>query len=382
MRTVIFYCESTVSGSHEKMAVMAGAEIRRHGSQMEITWLIDPSNLALAMLIDEAGSTRVAVNLNPTFRWIRNPFSVLKKLFRVKRAFRKLNPDLILLVQGGITNGFDGALAARLAGIPVCSYIPLAQSPLQLGRNLPRLRTAFVAIFFRAIGRYITIDREQETSLRSWQPHAEIAVVENFLPGPIASAPRRPDAKEHIGIPRELTVLAVIGRIHFWQKAQDWLLKALGEGAFLEDKALIFAGDGPDSGELSRLIAKSPRRAHLFQLGWRAEMDSLYEAVDLLLIPSRLEGVPLVMLEALARRIPVVASDRDGMKSWLPAEWRFPFGDGAAMQKAINRALGGRADDHWEAIERRLEIAKDEHRFGVEFGSALAAFSARAAHRE
>ncbi len=365
------------------MAAMADAAIRRHYGEIEITWLIDPSNLALATLIDKAGSSRIAINLNPTFRWIRNPISVLKKLLRVRRAFKKLNPDLVLLVQGGITNGFDGAVAARMASVPVCSYIPLAQSPLQLGRKiLPRLRTAIVSIFFRAIPRYVTIDSEQEASLRTWQPKAEVTVVENFLPGPIVSAPRRSEAKQSIGVPRELAVLAVIGRIHFWQKSQDWLLKALGEGIFLENKALIFVGDGPDSAALSRLIANSPRRSYLFQLGWRQDMDSIYQAVDLLLIPSRYEGVPQVMLEALARQIPVVASDRDGMKSWLPTDWRFPFGDAAAMQNAIHRALQGRSGDHWEAIERRLEVAKDERRFGVEFGNALAAFCARAAQRK
>jgi glycosyltransferase involved in cell wall biosynthesis len=133
---------------------------------------------------------------------------------------------------------------------------------------------------------------------------------------------------------------------------------------------------------LSRLIDDSPLRAHLLQFGWIKNLDSIYQAIDLLLIPSRLEGVPQVMLEALARRIPVVASDRDGMKSWLPPEWRFPFGDAAAMQRAIDRALAGGAGDHWEAIQRRLAVAKDERRFGVEFGDALTACCARSARRE
>lgn len=364
------------------MAVMADSAIRRHCGQIEITWLIDASNRQLVAALDKAGSAQVPTNLNPSFRFIRNPFSALKKLLRVRRALKSLNPDLILVVAGGITNGFDGVVAAYLAGVPICSYIPLAQSPLELGRRFPRLRAAVASLFFRAVPRYITIDAEQESNLRSWRPKAQIAVVENFLPEPIPSSRHTPEAKQRLGIPSHLTALAVIGRITFWQKAQDWLVGALGEGSFLEDKALVFVGDGPDSAELARLIADSPWRAHLFQFGWMENLDSVYEAVDLLLIPSRQEGVPQVMLEALARRIPVVASDRDGMKSWLPPEWRFPFRDAAAMQRAMGRALSGEPRDCWGAIEARLEVAKDERRFGVEFGDALAGFCARGARHQ
>lgn len=365
------------------MAIMADSAIRRHHGQLDIVWLIDDSNRELASALDKAGSSRMHTDLHPRFRFIRNPFSVLKKLLCVRRTVRNLIPDLILLVQGGITSGFDGALAAHMAGIPVCSYIPLAQSPLQLRRKpMPRLRTAFVSVFFKVIPRYITIDSEQERNLHSWRPKTHVVVVENFLPGQNPSRSHGPDAKERLGIPRELTVLAVIGRVTFWQKAQDWIVRALGEGSFLEDKALVFVGDGPDSAELARLLANSPRRAHLLQLGWAEDLDRIYQAIDLLLIPSRHEGVPQVMLEALARRIPVVASDRDGMKSWLPPEWRFPFRDAEAMQSAIKRALAGEPCDAWETIERRLEVANDERRFGVEFGNALAAFSERSARRQ
>jgi glycosyltransferase involved in cell wall biosynthesis len=384
MRKVIFYCESKECGGHETMAVMADRAIRRHYGQLQITWLIDRSNAKLTAALDKAGSSRITIDLNPAFQLIRNPSSVLLKVRRARRALKNLEPDLVVVVQGGITSGFDGAVAAHLAGIPVCSYIPLAQTPPQLEpRRFSHLRGAAASLFFRTIPRFVTIDTEQAIYLHSWRPKAQVAVVENFLPGPINLLPHAPDARERLGIPRELTVLAVIGRIHFWQKAQDWLVNALGPGPFLKDKALVFAGDGPDSAELSRLIANSPWQGHLFQLGWVENLDALYQAIDLLLIPSRLEGVPQVMLEALARRIPVVASDRDGMKSWLPPDWRFPFRDAAALRNAIDGALAKRlAADHWEAIARRLAVAQDERRFGVEFGSALAVFSACGVRRE
>jgi len=70
-------------------------------------------------------------------------------------------------------------------------------------------------------------------------------------------------------------------------------------------------------------------------IGWKNDLREVYAATDVLLIPSKVEGVPLVMLEALSYRIPVVGTDRDGMRSWLPVEWRFRWGDTEGFKHGI-----------------------------------------------
>jgi glycosyltransferase involved in cell wall biosynthesis len=200
--------------------------------------------------------------------------------------------------------------------------------------------------------------------------------VENYIPRPASHNQEVDEAKRRLGLPTATTVLGVIGRIEFRQKAQDWLARALGEDPFLEGKSLIFVGDGPDSRQLAELVRSSPWRSNIFIFDWSDKMDEIYNAIDLLLIPSRVEGVPLVMLDALARRIPVVASDRDGMKSWLPAAWRFPFGDAVAMKQAIGHALDKSQQGDWPMIEKHLVRVTDEERFAREFGNALLKYCA------
>jgi glycosyltransferase involved in cell wall biosynthesis len=71
-------------------------------------------------------------------------------------------------------------------------------------------------------------------------------------------------------------------------------------------------------------------------------------ANDVLLLPSRFEGVPLVMLEAMALGLPVVASSLPGTASYVAPECLFEVGDiGQALQ--ILQALRGRAEREWQA---------------------------------
>ena len=64
---------------------------------------------------------------------------------------------------------------------------------------------------------------------------------------------------------------------------------------------------------------------------WADDLSAVYAAIDVLLIPSRFEGVPLVMLEAMHLRCPVIASAVDGMADTLPEHWLFPSGDAYAL---------------------------------------------------
>ena len=89
------------------------------------------------------------------------------------------------------------------------------------------------------------------------------------------------------------------------------------------DCCLLIGGNGPDEGPLKQLIAECPRGSDITLRPWQDDVESFYGEIDVLMLPSRYEGVPLVMLEALARGIPVIGSARDGMKDILPESWTF-----------------------------------------------------------
>jgi glycosyltransferase involved in cell wall biosynthesis len=100
----------------------------------------------------------------------------------------------------------------------------------------------------------------------------------------------------------ELALLAV-GRLHA-VKDHAFLVRACAE---LQESGVDFecsiAGDGPERRELESLIRKYRLEERVTLLGHvpREQMDSLYERADVVVLTSRSEGIPLVLMEAMAR---------------------------------------------------------------------------------
>ena len=74
------------------------------------------------------------------------------------------------------------------------------------------------------------------------------------------------------------------------------------------------------------------------------------------MIPSRYEGFPLVMLEAMYFRLPVIASAVDGMADLLPPHWLFPSGDVSALAARVWRQVGGNPAFLLESLKLLLSL--------------------------
>ncbi len=124
--------------------------------------------------------------------------------------------------------------------------------------------------------------------------------VDAFLPVKFAG--------EGTGIKRKLTLLAV-GRLHA-VKDHAFLVRACARlrGCGLEFDCLI-AGEGPERQTLESLIRQNRLQGRVTLLGHvaREKMDALYRKADVVVLTSRSEGIPLVLMEAMARGLVVVA---------------------------------------------------------------------------
>ena len=122
---------------------------------------------------------------------------------------------------------------------------------------------------------------------------------------------------------------------------------------------LWIAGDGPQRGSLERTIDRYALRDRVRLLGHRDDVALLMRAANLLVLPSRREGFPYVLVEALHHRLAVVATRVPGAVDVLPEQWLVPAGDSTALRGICARALG-------DAPRLRADFAEPWARAAVE----------------
>lgn len=177
------------------------------------------------------------------------------------------------------------------------------------------------------------------------------------------------DARAAPGLPADLVdmprpVLGVVGRLSP-EKGVDVFLHACGELArrAVEFSAVV-AGDGPQRKELETLRDALDIHDRVRFVGTLAQVESLYSCLDLLVIPSRSEGLPNVLLEALRANIAVVATQVGAVPEVIdsPGAGTLVLPEApVALADAIERSLAGENDA--EATAARRMVAE---RFSLE----------------
>jgi colanic acid/amylovoran biosynthesis glycosyltransferase len=178
--------------------------------------------------------------------------------------------------------------------------------------------------------------------------------------------------------------LVCVGRL-CGEKAQHVLIAAMHrlvrEGSEVQVRLV---GDGPDRSSLEQHAAASGVSRHVIFEGWldQGRLCAIYEQTDALVLPSFAEGLPVVLMEAMAMEIPCVATRiagipeliRDGVDGLL-----VPPSDDAALAAAIARLMGdsvlrrrlGAAAR--QAVLKEYDLGKNAVRLADAFGRRLPA---------
>lgn len=123
------------------------------------------------------------------------------------------------------------------------------------------------------------------------------------------------DNESRIRVRKELKindkiVIGHIGRINY-QKNQEYLLDIFNEVAKKnKDTILLLVGTGPDYEKIKDLISIHPYKDRIILYGESNDTASIYSAMDIFVLPSRFEGLPIVLLEAQISGLPCIVSDK------------------------------------------------------------------------
>ena len=370
---ILFYDDSPVFGGHEVMSLL-GLEAVLDQYAGPVDFFAAAANTKLCDQIAAIAARHPHLTLIPLdyhsskLEALRNQWCP-SRIRTLAERFRQLHPSLVVAIQGNIEHSSLALHAARRAAIPSNSYIPVPHSNADMGARLGALRDRFASRLFQLPDSFITITDEMAKLLQQRGATAPVHIVYNgidtsrFQPGdPL-------DACRQLNLPLDKIRLGMIGRIEFRQKQQHLLVQALAANPSLAASChLVFAGDGPDGGALRKLIGHHGISATF--LPW-CDPALLYHALDALVIPSRYEGLPLVMLEALASGTAVLASDRDGMKDLLPPAWRFEPNNPTALAAALEHFIAHRQPKPAPELVERVRTSMSLESFRRAFASTI-----------
>ena len=195
---------------------------------------------------------------------------------------------------------------------------------------------------------------------------AKIEVIYNAVDwAQLAASEDRDALRAQFGVPHGAPVAGIIARLTE-QKAHVHLFEAMAKTTGLEGLHLLVVGDGHLRGSLETLSSSLGLADRIHFLGARRDLGNILNAIDMFVMPSLWEGVPLSMVLAMGAGLPVVATRvagipevvHDGETGLLvqPAE---PVLLGAAMSKLVHDA----------ALRARLGAAAKARvlpRFGVD----------------
>jgi len=181
--------------------------------------------------------------------------------------------------------------------------------------------------------------------------------------------PDRAAARAGLGLPADAPVVGCVGRL-VAVKDHATLLDAFTRLVERQpDAVLLIAGDGDLDGSLRQRARHLGDRVRF--LGWVNDLPTLYAAIDVLALTSRMEGTPVAAIEAAAAGVPAVATRVGGVPSVVLDDHTgllVPAGDAPAVADALaslfgdpgqRRGMGQAAAAHVRGRFSRERLADD-----------------------
>lgn len=274
-----------------------------------------------------------------------SPIGDLRSAIELWRAIRQERPTI--LHTHNPKPGVYGRVVGRFAGVPV---VINTVHGLYATPDDPLIKRGVVygleAVASRFSDRELIQSREDLELIRRLRlaPRGHASHLGNgidlarFDPGAVHPG-RRNEIRRELGLGRDAIAVGIVGRL-VAEKGYLELFAAVGR---LDDRfRLIVIGpdDSDKSDALPRQAVEDATADGVLFLGMRRDIEDLYAAMDVFVLPSHREGFPRSAMEAAAMALPIVATDirgcrevvADGVNGFL-----VPVGSPSALAKAILR---------------------------------------------
>lgn len=188
---------------------------------------------------------------------------------------------------------------------PACKALARGTVPLA---RIATLHVGYKPRQHASLDGVICVNRAQMQRLGTFA--GKTGLVPNWLPENRSAGDF--DLRAQLGVGRETRLVGAVGRLHP-SKGPDVLVSAFLK-ANPANALLVFAGDGPQRGELEKLANGDPR---IRFIGHCNTIPGFLRNLDLFVSPSREETAGLAILEAMQENLPVISTATDGPSEYL-----------------------------------------------------------------
>jgi glycosyltransferase involved in cell wall biosynthesis len=239
----------------------------------------------------------------------------LKPIRQIKKIIR--NNEIDLVHSQGARADFFARSAGRIANAPhILCTIAMPVEGFEVGPLRKTIYRFMDRLSERYVEKFIAVSESLRNALikgRGIIPHRVVRIYNGIELDKYNPKLKETSFRNNWGIPPAVPIVGAIGRM-VWQKGFEFLIKAIPDIVGVTPNArFLLVGDGPLRPDLENLARKLNVYDRIIFTGFRSDIPDLLSTMDVLAVPSLLEGFPMITLEAMALATPVVATQINGI---------------------------------------------------------------------
>ena len=242
-----------------------------------------------------------------------------KPIAQIRHIIRQNQIDLVH--SQGARADFFARIAAKMADSPhILCTVAMPVEGFDVGPLKKRIYRLLDKFSGRYVERYIVVSDSLRTILTDGRgiPLQRVVKIYNG----VELNQYDPDLKEgrlrdQLGIPQSVKLVGAMGRM-VWQKGFEFFIKAIPDIiSYAPENSFLLIGEGPLRSELENLSQQLNVSDKIIFTGFRSDIPQILSAIDILVVPSLLEGFPMITLEGMAMAKPIVATRINGIEEQI-----------------------------------------------------------------
>lgn len=293
-------------------------------------------------------------------KWLERPINPLKDFFALIEIYRFIKKNNVGIVHTHSSKaGILGRLAAKLAKVKFIIHTVH-------GWSFNDYQPAIKRLCFIRLERFcswftdkliVISNYDKQTGLNNRIGEEDKYALIRYGIDYAAFERKDPEIRKELGIATDELVVGMVACFKPQKHPQDFIKLAYLTRKISPRVKFILIGDGILRKTVERLIRKFNLEAQVILTGWRRDVSRILSVIDIFVLTSLWEGLPIAALEAMASSKPIIATHSGGISEVI-CEGKTGFLVSPGDTNRISQRLGGLLKD--ENLRRELgENAKN-----------------------